>query len=41
MSPHLRGIYNHLSPLNSVRREVYYFQDDEIRATHLDTLANR
>ena len=39
--PHLRGIYNHLSSLNAVRREVYYFQDDEIRATHVDTLANR
>jgi oligogalacturonate lyase-like protein len=38
---HLRGIYNHLSALNPVRREVCYFQDDELRATHLDTLANR
>ena len=38
---HLRGIYNHLSSLNQVRREVYYFQDDEIRCTHLDTLVNR
>lgn len=38
---HLRGIYNHLSSLNQVRREVYYFQDDEIRCTHLDTLQNR
>jgi hypothetical protein len=39
--PHLRGIYNHLSSLNVVKREVYYFQDDEIRSTHVDTLANR
>ena len=38
---HLRGIYNHLSALNQVRREVYYFQDEEIRCTHLDTLENR
>jgi hypothetical protein len=38
---HLRGIFNHLSALNPVRREVYYFQDEEIRSTHLDTLANR
>lgn len=38
---HLRGIYNHLSALNQARREVYYFQDEEVRATHLETLANR
>ncbi|MCC9076711.1 oligogalacturonate lyase family protein [Litorilinea aerophila] len=38
---HLRGIYNHLSALNQTRREVYYFQDEEIRATHIDTLENR
>lgn len=38
---HLRGIYNHLAALNGVRREVYYFQDEEVRATHLDTLENR
>lgn len=37
---HLRGIYNHLSALNQVRNEVYYFQDEEIRCTHVDTLAN-
>ncbi|MEZ5276647.1 MAG: hypothetical protein R3F07_09725 [Opitutaceae bacterium] len=35
------GIYDHLSVLNGPRREVFYFQDDEIRATHLDTLNNR
>lgn len=39
--PHLRGIYNHLSALNRARREVCYFQDEEIRCTHLDTLENR
>jgi hypothetical protein len=38
---HLRGIFNHLSALNGVRREVYYFQDEEIRSTHLDSLENR
>jgi Tol biopolymer transport system component len=38
---HLRGIYNHLAALNSVRGEVYYFQDEELRATQLDTLENR
>lgn len=37
----LRGIYVHLSALNPVRREVYYFQDEEIRSTHVDTLENR
>jgi len=38
---HLRGIFNHLSALNLVRREVYYFQDEQVRSTHIDTLANR
>ncbi|MCB0108430.1 MAG: hypothetical protein KDE53_21060, partial [Caldilineaceae bacterium] len=33
--PHLRGIYNHLSALNQAKREVYYFQDEEVRSTHL------
>lgn len=37
----LRGIYNHLSALNGVRREVYYFQDEEVRCTHVDSLENR
>ena len=37
----LRGIYNHLSALNGIRREVYYFQDEELRRTHIDTLENR
>jgi len=35
------GIYDHLSVLNGPRREVCYFQDAEIRTTHLDTLENR
>lgn len=39
--PRLRGIYNHLSALNGVHREVYYFQDEEIRSTHIDTFENR
>ncbi len=38
---HLRGIFNHLSALNTVKREVYYFQDEQLRSTHVDTLANR
>ncbi len=38
---HLRGVYNHLSALNGVRREVYYFQDNDLRCTHIDTLHNR
>lgn len=37
----LRGIYNHLSALNGVRREVYYFQDEEVRCTQIDSLENR
>lgn len=36
-----RGVYNHLAALNGPRREVYYFQDEELRATHLETLDNR
>jgi hypothetical protein len=38
---HVRGIYNHLAALDPLRDEVYYFQDEEIRATHVGTLANR
>lgn len=38
--PHLRGIYNHLSALNETRGEVYYFQDEELRCTHLSSLKN-
>jgi hypothetical protein len=37
----LRGIYNHLSALNLVKNEVYYFQDEEIRATNVETFENR
>lgn len=37
----LRGIYNHLSALNVVKDEVYYFQDAEIYSTHVRTLHNR
>lgn len=39
--PRLRGVFNHLSSIHQPNREVFYFQDDEIRATHLDTLASR
>ncbi|MEM7534951.1 MAG: hypothetical protein AAF639_22430 [Chloroflexota bacterium] len=39
--PRLRGIYNHLSALNEARREVYYFQDDDVLCTHIDSLENR
>jgi len=38
---HLRGIYTHLSALNRATNEVWYFQDNEIRATHVETIANR
>lgn len=38
---HLRGVYNQLSALNRVRNEVFYFQDDEIRSTHILTFKNR
>jgi len=38
--PHLTGVFNHLSALNTERREVYYFEDNRVMATHLDTLAN-
>ncbi len=38
---HLRGIYNHLAALNGVRREVYYFEDEELRCTQIDSLQNR
>jgi len=38
---HLRGIFSHLSALSPQTGEVYYFQDDEIRATQVETFANR
>jgi hypothetical protein len=37
----LRGIYNHLSALNQATREVFYFQDEQLRGVHLDTLETR
>ncbi|MCL4835208.1 MAG: hypothetical protein KJZ86_22400 [Caldilineaceae bacterium] len=37
----VRGVYAHLAALNGVGREVWYFQDEELRATHLETLENR
>ena len=37
----LRGVYVHLSALNRITEEVWYFQDQEVRATHLRTLTNR
>ena len=38
---HLRGIYNHLSALNQTSGEVYYFQDEELRAVQVESLASR
>ena len=38
---HLRGIYNHLSAVNPVRDEAYYFQDEEIRCADVATIENR
>lgn len=38
---HVDGIYNHLSAIDPVSGEVYYFQDDEIRATDVASFANR
>lgn len=37
----LRGIYGHLSALSPVGDEVYYCQDDEIRASSVSTFADR
>lgn len=39
--PHLRGIYNHLSALNTATNDAFYFQDEELRATNLQSLHNR
>lgn len=39
--PHLRGISNHLSALNGVRQEAYYFQDCQLRCVHLESLKDR
>lgn len=38
--PHLRGVYNHLSALNVAKREVYYFQEEQIRQVNLESLAD-
>jgi hypothetical protein len=38
---HLRGIFNHLSALNQASGEVWYFQDEELRATNVETFSNR
>lgn len=38
---HVDGIYNHLSAIHPANGEVWYFQDDEIRATNIATFANR
>jgi hypothetical protein len=38
---HLRGIYNHLSALNTTTNDAFYFQDEELRATNLESLHNR
>lgn len=35
---HLRGIFNHLSSLSLARREVFYFQDEQLRRVHVDSL---
>lgn len=34
---HLRGVFNHLSALNPVRGEVYYFADETVYRAALDT----
>ncbi len=38
---HVDGIYNHLSAIHPVNGEVWYFVDDEIRATDVASFANR
>lgn len=38
---HLDGIYNHLSAIHPVSGEVWYFEDDQIRAANVATFANR
>ncbi|MBN1352255.1 hypothetical protein JXJ21_22855 [candidate division KSB1 bacterium] len=38
---HLRGIRNHLSALNTVRNEVYYFEEQQLRSTNVHSLENR
>lgn len=38
---HLGGIYSHLSAINPVSGEVWYFEDHDIRATDVASFANR
>jgi hypothetical protein len=38
---HLSGIYNHLSAINPVSGEVWYFEDDALRATDVASFTNR
>jgi hypothetical protein len=37
----LDGIYNHLSAIHPARGEVWYFEEDELRATAIDSFAHR
>lgn len=39
--PDLDGIYNHLSALNALRREVFYFDDTGLRGVMLDSRGDR
>ena len=38
---HVDGIYTHLSAIHPITGEVWYFQDDDIRATNVASFANR
>jgi hypothetical protein len=38
---HLDGIYNHLSAIHPTANEVWYFEADELRATNIESFANR
>ncbi len=38
---HLNGIYNHLSAIRPTSGEVWYFEADELRATNIESFANR
>jgi hypothetical protein len=39
--PHVDGIFNHLSALNLVRGEVYYFDHEEIRCVEVESCDER
>jgi len=39
--PDVKGIYDHLSALNNIRGEVYYFLDSQLRAVRLQSLQDR